>query len=221
MRASAYVEIGATRILIDCGPDFRTQALANGISDIDAVLLTHTHADHVNGLDDLRSFNMVHKHPIPVYGSAASLDDLRTRFAYCFRPPQPGGGIPELHLNEIRAGEEFGIADTRIHPLEILHGQTPILGFRIGSFAYITDISSAPAATTEALQGVDTLITGALRREPHPTHMSISEAVAFAQAVGARQTWFVHMNHDLDHDDTNAILPTGIALAFDGLSFTA
>jgi phosphoribosyl 1,2-cyclic phosphate phosphodiesterase len=219
MRVSAYLETGGQRILIDCGPDFRTQALRNGISDIDALLLTHTHADHVNGLDDLRSFNMVHKHAIPVYGSAESLDDLRVRFAYCFRPAPPGGGIPELNLHTISAGQSFRIGDVEILPLEIHHGTSPILWFRIEDFGYITDISFAPDATRHALRGVKKLVTGALRREPHPTHMSVGEAVAFAQETGSQKTWFIHMNHDLDHDATNALLPPGIRLAYDGLNF--
>ena len=219
MRVSAYLETGGQRILIDCGPDFRTQALHNGISDIDALLVTHTHADHVNGLDDLRSFNMVHKHAIPVYGSAEWLGELRVRFAYCFLPALPGGGIPELNLHTVSPGQSFRIGDVEVLPLEIFHGTTPILGFRIGDFGFITDISSATEATRNALRGVKKLVTGALRWDPHPTHMSVGEAVAFAQETGAQETWFIHMNHDLDHDATNALLPPGIRLAYDGLSF--
>jgi phosphoribosyl 1,2-cyclic phosphate phosphodiesterase len=219
MRASIYIEHEGLRLLVDCGTDFRSQALANGIHDVDAVLLTHTHSDHVNGLDDLRAYNMVHKHPIDVYATRSSLDDIRTRFAYCFQPPPTGGGIPELHLSEIAPGNPLRIRSLGILPLNILHGKAQILGFRFGSFAYITDASTIPEETFAAIRGVEVLITSALRHRPHPTHMSLSQAVEVAERVGARRTWFTHMSHDLEHQATNASLPQNVRLAYDGLSF--
>ncbi|PKO19595.1 MBL fold metallo-hydrolase [candidate division BRC1 bacterium HGW-BRC1-1] len=219
MRCCAYIETCGRRILIDCGTDLRTQAIANHITDVDMVLLTHTHADHVNGMDDLRAYNMVHRHAINVYGQSDSLDDLRARFAYCFRPAPPGGGVPQLTLHPIEADTDLVLEGVAVRPLTIFHGTLPILGFRIGRFAYLTDVSRIPEETFAALEGVEVLVTSALRRRPHPTHMCISESVEVAKRIGARQTWFIHMCHDLDHDATNATLPPGIALAYDGLSF--
>jgi phosphoribosyl 1,2-cyclic phosphate phosphodiesterase len=215
MRASAYIEHAGRRFLIDCGTDFRTQAIHNGIEDVDFVLLTHTHADHVNGLDDLRAFNMIHKHPIDIFATPESLADIRTRFAYCFQPPPPGGGIPNLLLHEIDGDfDAFGI---HFEVLRVFHGTLPIIGFRIGNFGYITDASTIPPETIARLKGVQVLITSALRHRPHPTHMSLDEAVRVAEQVGASQTYFTHMCHDLDHEATNRILPPGIALSYDGL----
>lgn len=219
MRCCAYIETRGRRLLIDCGTDLRTQALANGVTDVDFVLLTHTHADHVNGIDDLRAFNMVHRHPIGVYGTRPSLDDLRERFAYCFRPAPPGGGVPQLTLNPLEPDRDTVVEGVPVRPVTVLHGSLPIVGFRLGRFAYLTDVSSLPDASAAALEGVDVLVTSALRHRPHPTHMSLGESVELARRIGARRTWFIHMNHDLDHRTTNASLPEGIALAHDGLAF--
>lgn len=228
MRASAYIEAGGLRLLIDCGPDFRTQALANGVEDVDFVLLTHAHADHVAGLDDLRSFNLVHKHPITLYGGDDTLADIRERFGYCFRPPtQAGGGLPDLRLETVppdrgQAWADGDSGDTilRALPIPVFHGKLPIFGWRLGNFAYLTDVSEVPDDSLARLKGVDTLVTSTLRHRPHPTHMSLDESVALARRVGARRTWFVHMCHDLDHAETNAALPPDIQLAHDGLTFT-
>lgn len=219
MRAAAFIEIEGKRILIDCGPDFRSQAMQNNIQDVDCLLLTHTHADHVNGVDDLRSYNMIHDHSIPIYAAKPALDDLRVRFAYCFTPPPPGGGIPRLDLMEISPGEPFEFEGITIIPLRVFHGTSPILGFRIGNFSYLTDVSSIPDETWPLLAGTEVLVTSALRYRPHPTHMSLGEGIEVAEKVGARQTWFIHMCHDLEHEKANAELPKGIALSYDGLTF--
>lgn len=219
MRASIFIEQGATKLLVDCGPDLRTQVLTFGVNDISDVLLTHTHADHLNGLDDLRSFNMIHGHAIDLYGTSETLDEVKKRFAYCFQPPPPGGGIPQLELNEFTPGTPFRIDDLDILPLTVMHGQWAIVGFRINDLGYFTDVSFMPDATVEALQGVKVLITSALRHRPHPTHMNLAEAVKLSRRIGARQTWFTHMSHDLEHEATNRDLPPGVALLYDGLSF--
>ncbi len=213
------MEQGSARILVDCGPDMRLQTLARGVHDVSDVLLTHTHADHLNGLDDLRSFNMIHQHPINVYGTAAALADVRHRFAYCFEPPPPGGGIPLLNLKEFRPGQAFSIGPLEILPLTVMHGRLPIVGFRVGCFAYFTDVSDVPDETIKALQGVDVLITSALRHQPHYTHMTIEQAVHLVNQIKPKQAWFTHMSHDLDHETTNRSLPDGMALLYDGLSF--
>lgn len=222
MRVSAYLEASGRRVLIDCGPDFRTQALAQGVEDVDEVLLTHSHADHVGGLDDLRSFNLVHRHPITVHGAEATLADVRERFAYCFRPPQQeGGGLPDLRLSVITPGRPVDLGGgLSAMPIPVYHGILPILGFRFGDFAWLTDVSRIPEESFALLEGVKVLVTSALRHRPHPTHMSLEEAVATAHRIGARQTWFIHMCHDLEHEATNALLPENIRLAYDGLRFT-
>lgn len=219
MRASIYIEHGPEKILVDCGPDFRTQALAHGVSDVHDLLLTHTHSDHLNGLDDLRSYNMVHGHPISVHATQTSLDDVRHRFAYCFQPPPPGGGIPQLDLEPFTPGVPFQVGSLQILPLPVYHGKLPIVGFRIGKFAYFTDVSRVPDETIEALCGVEFLITSALRHKPHSTHMSLGEAIELVNRIRPRQAYFTHMCHDLEHEDTNRELPPGMALLYDGQSF--
>lgn len=219
MRASIYLEQGTDRILVDCGPDFRTQAILRGISDVNHLLLTHTHSDHLNGLDDLRSYNMVHGHPITVHGTQFSLDDVRRRFSYCFQPPPPGGGIPQLDLEPFESGEPLKVGNMEVLPLTVYHGRLPIVGFRIGDFGYFTDVSMMPDETVEALQGVKVLITSALRHRPHSTHMSVSEAIDLVNRIKPEQAWFTHMCHDLEHEATNRELPPGMALLYDGMAF--
>lgn len=215
LRASAFVEAEGLRVLLDCGTDFRTQALAHGVEDIDLVLVTHTHADHVNGLDDLRAVNMVQRHPVDVYGKPEALDEIRTRFAYCFRPAPPGGGIPELNLVAIDG--PFAVGNLAVIPVPLLHGDMEILGFRIGRFAYLTDVSRIPEESYGMLDGLDVLISTALRLRPHPTHMCLEQALATARRIGARRTFFTHMNHDMDHAAIEAQLPLDVRLAHDGL----
>lgn len=218
MRASAYIEVDGRRLLIDCGPDFRTQALAFGVTDLDAVILTHTHADHVNGLDDLRAYNMIHKHAVEVHASPESLEDIRARFAYCFRTAEPETYLPQLQLCE--TAPRFEAAGVPVTTLPVMHGRLPISGYRIGDFGYLTDVSAVPDSTVGALQGVRILITSALRRRPHPSHMTLDDSVALARRIGAEKTFFIHMSHDLEHEETNRTLPEGIRLAHDGLEFT-
>ncbi len=217
MRTSAYIEYLGSRFIIDCSTDFRTQALANGVEDVDFVLLTHTHADHVGGLDDLRAFNMIHGHAIDLYGTLESLAEIQRRFAYCFQPPPPGGGIPEFTLHEIRG--DFEVRGIKVRPVPVFHGPQRIIGFRFERFAWLTDVSAIPEPSYAILEGVKVLVTSALRHRPHPTHMSLEQALEVARRVGAERTYFVHMNHDLEHEETNAKLPPNIRLAYDGLTF--
>jgi phosphoribosyl 1,2-cyclic phosphate phosphodiesterase len=216
-RSCAYIEYCGSRFLIDCGTDFRTQALANGVEDVDFVLITHTHADHIGGLDDLRAFNMVHHHAIDLYATAASIEEIRRRFAYCFLPPPPGGGIPEFNVHEITG--DFEVRGIKVRPVPVFHGRMPIIGFRFDRFAWLTDVSSIPEESFDILKGVKVLVTSALRHRPHPTHMTLEQALEVARRVGAEQTWFIHMCHDLEHEATNATLPPHIQLAYDGLTF--
>jgi phosphoribosyl 1,2-cyclic phosphate phosphodiesterase len=216
LRPSIFVETAAVRVLVDAGPDLREQALGHRIKRVDAILFTHGHADHILGMDDVRRFNAMMSGPMPCYGDRATLEDIRKTFGYVFDPATPkGGGLPLLDLREIDG--PFSLADLAVQPVPLWHGKRPILGFRFGPFAYLTDCNRLDEAAWPLLEGLDVLVLDALRERPHPTHFSLLEAVATAQRIGASRTWFTHMAHDLPHEATNARLPAGMALAHDGL----
>lgn len=218
LRTSVLIEAGGRFFIIDTSIDFRMQALRAKLRRVDAVLLTHSHADHIFGLDELRRFNHTQPEPIPCYAEETTMRDVRRVFAYIIDPPhQTGGGIPQVEFHELRVGEPVRSFGVEFLPLRVWHGALPITGYRVGQLGYLTDTSALPEETFRALAGVDILVLGALRHRPHPTHFTIEEAVRAAERIGARETWFVHMTHDLDHDETNARLPRGIALAYDGL----
>jgi phosphoribosyl 1,2-cyclic phosphate phosphodiesterase len=216
LRPSIHLAVdGGPAILVDTATDLRQQALANDIARVDAVVFTHNHADHVMGLDDLRRFNVLGRKRIPVYADRRTAAELRRIFAYAFEAPAvAGGGVPELSLVEIDG--PFAIDGVRIVPVPIFHGPTPILGFRVGRFAYLTDCNAIPDASLALLADLEVLVLDALRHRPHPTHFTLSEAVALAGRIGAKRTYFTHMCHDLPHAATCAGLPAGMALAFDG-----
>lgn len=216
LRPSIHVDVdGGPALLVDTATDLRQQALTNGISRVDAVLFTHSHADHVMGLDELRRFNAVKGAHIPVYADAETGAELRRIFAYAFTPPAgPSGGVPELALTDIDGS--FVVDGVSVVPVPILHGRRPILGFRVGTFAYLTDCSAIPEPSYALLERLDVLVLDALRHRPHPTHFTVAEAVTAATRIGARQTYFTHICHDLPHAATCAALPPGMALAYDG-----
>ncbi len=214
-RASIAIENGDTTVIIDTSPDFRMQVIDAGIAHLDAVLFTHPHADHLHGLDDIRGFNHVQRHPIPVWGSAMTLAVIREAFRYIFEAPNHGGGLPEITLNEITG--PICIGDMKFEPLKVFHGPVPILGFRFADVAYITDASRLPQETLEKLCGLDILILNALRWEPHSTHLSIGEAVSLARSLEARRSYFTHVCHRVAHRDVEAALPDQTHLAHDGL----
>lgn len=215
-RPSILIEYDATSVLVDTSPEFRLQCLANDVRKVDAVLYTHFHVDHVTGLDDLRRFNWIQGKAIPCYGQAATLERLRTMFPYVFsgREDYPSA-VPRLELHQIDGPIEIGSRE--IIPIPLLHGQMPVLGFRVGNFAYCTDVNQIPAESWRLLECVDVLILDALRKRPHPTHFNLEQAVEHAKKIGARQTFFTHIAHELGHEETNRELPSGMALAYDGL----
>ncbi|HET7698365.1 MAG TPA: MBL fold metallo-hydrolase [Vicinamibacterales bacterium] len=216
LRPSIFVETAGARVLIDAGPDLRAQALRHRITRVDAILFTHGHADHILGMDDVRRFNALMDGAMPCYGDAATLTDIRRMFSYVFDPATPkGGGLPRLDLREIDG--PVPIADLVAAPVPLDHGRRPILGFRFDRFAYLTDCNRIPDGSWPLLQGLDVVVLDALRLRPHPTHFSLDEAVATAARIAAPRTFFTHMCHDLLHAATDARLPPGMALAYDGL----
>lgn len=216
LRCSLYVEHPRVRFLVDCSTDFRQQALRYGIRHVDAVIFTHNHADHINGLDELRVFNHRQGAAINIYADAGVVDTILKRFDYCFSPPQIGGGVPVLNLIEITPSKSFNMNGIEVVPVPIKHGVLDILGFRIGNFAYLTDCSNVPDSSLPLLQGVKVLVVDGLRRRCHSTHFSLDEALAFSRLVNPTQTWFTHIADEMEHFETNASLPPNAQLLHDG-----
>ena len=219
-RPSIYLAVeNGPSILVDTSTDLREQALARGVTRVDAILFTHSHADHVMGLDDSRRFSQMQENAIPCYADAATCDSLRRTFHYVFDPStDKGGGLPQIELHTI-AGR-FNIGPIGIQPVPIFHGKRQILGFRFGNFAYLTDCSGVPDETWPLLEDLDILVLDALRHRPHPTHFTVAEAVTVAGRIAARQTYLTHICHDLPHQATNDSLPSSVQLAYDGLTFS-
>jgi phosphoribosyl 1,2-cyclic phosphate phosphodiesterase len=226
MRPSILIEIdapspsrfadGVRAILVDTSTDLRAQALAFGVRRVDAILFTHSHADHVFGLDDVRRYNQMQRGAIACYADAGTLASLRRMFAYVFEPPkQLGGGVPQLSL--FRLAGPMTLGGVEIVPVPLFHGSLPVLGFRVGSFAYLTDCNAIPDESWPLLDGVRTIVLDALRHRPHSTHFSVSEALDVVARLGATRAYFTHICHDLPHAETCAQLPAGVELAYDGL----
>jgi len=195
-RSSILIEHKNRIILVDTGPDFRFQALRAGISRLDGILLTHSHADHCHGLDDTRS--LTYRKTLDVYGSEETLAEIRKKFDYVFENTQIGGGKPNLRLVD-HHGAEIAIGEVRIQPIPVKHGELKIYGYRIGSFGYITDASEIPVSSFSLLSGIQTLVINALRYRPHPTHFNIDQALEVSQKIGAKEVWITHLCHDVSH----------------------
>lgn len=217
-RCSALVTAGATALLIDSSTDLRAQALRHGVDHVDAVLYTHGHADHLHGIDDLRAFTLRQRRPLPCYGDAATMELIRDRYAYMFADPEFAlrWSIPRLELHCLDG--PVAVGGVTVLPVPLMHGTLPVLGFRIGRLAYLTDCSAIPESSWALLQGLHTLVIDGLRPQPHPTHFCIAEALAVAARLHPEITLLTHLTHDVDHAPVEAALPPGVRLAYDGLS---
>jgi phosphoribosyl 1,2-cyclic phosphate phosphodiesterase len=225
LRASAWLQIQGKSLLIDTSTDFRQQALRAKIPRIDAVLYTHPHSDHVQGIDELRCYNFVQKSRIPVYGNLWTQNELCSRFPYIFEPKIPeGGGIPELTFHLIQAAAPFfripGLNE-KIIPLTLAHGSQECVGYRISSLAYVTDCSSIPDSTLERMSGLSILVLDCLRITAHKTHFNLDQALDLVAKLKPKKTFLTHLGHDMDYTKWMKRLPKGVAFAYDGLSIKA
>ena len=217
LRASVLLEWDSASVLVDTATDFRTQALRYRIRRVDAVLYTHGHADHILGLDDLRLYNWRQGGPVPVYGSPATLEDLSRSFWYVFESGETENTRPEIERRPIDA--TFRLLSQEIRPIPLLHGRLPIFGYRLGKFAYLTDVSEIPQESYELLRGLDVLVINALRSRPHPAHLNLAGALECARRIGGRRTYLTHISHEVHHATVSAELPQDLELAYDGLTF--
>ncbi|PYP40790.1 MAG: MBL fold metallo-hydrolase [Gemmatimonadetes bacterium] len=219
-RTAALIETEGKRLLIDTPPELRLQLVAAGVDHIDAVLFTHAHADHVHGIDDLRALSVRQGAMLPAYGSRGTMAELATKFPYIFDPSivvPIGTSKPELKAHVLESGKTMSIAGVPVLPLSLPHGDHAVFGYRVGAVAYLTDVKTIPDDVVTVLAGLDVLVLNALLSRPHPLHLSVPEAVAAAQRVGARRTFFTHLTHENTHAALAAKLPPGIEPAYDGL----
>lgn len=219
-RSGAVVETGGRTILIDTPPELRLQLVAASIPMVDAVLYTHEHADHTNGIDDLRIFSVRQRRALPIYGPRETLDRLQSTFRYIFDSEMrafEGTSKPQLELHPIEPGRVVSVVGQDVLPLAFPHGHLRVFGYRFGDLAYLTDVKAVGEAELEQLRGVRVLVLNALWWRPHPTHMSIAEAISTAQAIGAEETYLTHLTHETGHAELAESLPGGIFPAYDGL----
>ena len=218
-RTAALLETDEARILIDAGPDIRMQLMPLPFKPLDVILLTHVHYDHVGGLDDLRGFCVFGD--LNIYADKPTLDQLRVNLPYCFTE-KLYPGVPLLKPHEVKANLSFRVKDVEVMPFEVMHGKVPILAYRIGKLAYITDMKTISDKELPYLEGVETLVVNALRFDkPHHSHQLVDDAVAFSRRLGAKRTFIVHVTHEIGfHDEANSRLPEGFAFAYDGLEIT-
>jgi phosphoribosyl 1,2-cyclic phosphate phosphodiesterase len=215
-RPSLLLEYDGRIVVIDTSPDFRQQALRQDLRRLDAVVFTHDHADHILGLDDVRVFYFRQKVPIPIYADERTMASIRRVYKYIFDQDYPYGGLAKLDPHLIDG--PFDLWGAKLVPLQIFHGSLPVLGFRFGRSAYLTDFSSIPDSTLPLLEGLDVLILDALRYKPHPSHSTVEQSLAWVDRLKPERAFFTHIAHELGHEATNAILPPQVRLAYDGLS---
>lgn len=216
LRVSVLVSWGEHNILVDCGPDFRTQMLANKITSIDAILYTHEHNDHTAGLDDIRPF-FFRQGDIPIYGHKRVLGSLKKRFEYIFESENKYPGAPSVLVNEIK-NQIFKFRNLEIHPVNVMHNRVQVFGFRFDEFAYLTDVKTIEPSETEKLRGVKVLVVNALRQEQHPSHFNLQDALEFIEQVNPERAYLTHISHHMGfHEEVQAQLPENVFLAYDNL----
>lgn len=217
-RTSAYLETErGTKLLIDIGPDFRLQALRHRIHWLDGILITHSHNDHIAGLDELRQLNAVMKRPAAIYGNDQTLAEIRERFGYIFRQSQHGGGKPQVDLHPIQARQVFSVNEQQILPLEVHHGAMAILGFRFDGLSYITDANYLSPETLASIKQTEMLVINALRFRYHPTHFTLEQTLEMIAQIQPRRVYLIHMTHDMRHAEVAKLLPPHVQLAYDNL----
>lgn len=217
LRTSILIKSQNTNIVIDSGPDFRQQMLLHNVDNLDAIVYTHSHYDHIAGFDDLRAYNFIHSKPINIVANQETMNKLKIVNDYAFKiPKQIGGGIPLINTLTI-SYEEFTINDIKLIPIKLYHGKLEVLGFRIGNFAYCTDTNYIPNESMAKLKDLDTLIIDGLKYENHPTHFSISQSIEVINQLKPKIAYLTHISHDISHDDCESKLPNNIHLAYDGL----
>jgi len=216
LRPSVLLEWEGASVLVDTATDLRQQVLRHGIARIDAVLYTHAHADHILGLDELRLYNWKQRGPIPAYGSARTLEAVSRTFWYVFGDEPSESTRPALDRHAVTG--PFPLLGRTVVPVPLFHGSLPILGFRVGRFAYLTDVSEIPDDSYALLHDLDVLVLSALRERPHPTHLQLSDALDEARRIGAGATYLTHMSHEIYHAPTSSRLPPSVKLAYDGLT---
>jgi phosphoribosyl 1,2-cyclic phosphate phosphodiesterase len=215
-RPSVVISSGDVRVLVDTGPELRLQCVANGIDMVDAVVITHGHADHIMGLDDVRRFNALRQGPLDVWVEKLAFETVSRCFGYAFREPAADQKVFRPHLVHREITGEFSIGPMTWRPIRLFHGKLPVLGFRVGKLAYCTDVNLIPEESFELLNDLDLLVLDALQRTPHSTHFSLDEAMAVVERVKPKQARFTHIAHSMGHASTNATLPPHAQLAFDG-----
>lgn len=221
LRVSVLIEHGGQTVLVDTSSDFRQQALRHRLKWLDAVLITHCHADHIFGLDDIRPLNFRHG-PLGLYANERAWRDIRRIFQYIFEPSHFGGGLPQVVPHTVESGAPFCLGpELQITPLEVIHGRLPVIAYRFNDFAYATDLSEIPSATLAALRDLDVLVLDCLRFREHPTHLWMDRALEYVAELRPRRAFFTHMAHDVKHARDSARLPAGVEFAYDGLEVTS
>jgi phosphoribosyl 1,2-cyclic phosphate phosphodiesterase len=217
LRSAVWLHTANTSLVIDIGPDFRQQMLHAGVKQIDALLITHAHMDHVSGLDDIRPFNHRSQQPIKVFAEPQVQNRIRHQFDYAFKEP-PYPGVPQISFENLIPYQNFRVGDFDILPLRALHGNLPVVGFRVGDLAYITDVNCLPDRTVENLKGCKTFILSALHHKKHHSHFNLEEALGWFEKIGAEHNFITHISHQMGlHQNTQKTLPSGVFLSFDGL----
>ena len=217
LRSSIMIEYKNFNFVIDCGPDFRQQMLRTNSKKLDAIIFTHEHADHTTGIDDVRPF-FFRQGEIPIYLHERVLKSLHERFAYIFDPKQKYPGAPDFEVNLISKENDFQLLDLKVTPVESDHLGIPVLGFRIGNFAYLTDVKTISQLELQKLKNLDSLVINALRYESHPSHLNVQEALEIVDTIKPKNTFFTHISHNMGfHEEVCDKLPDSVSLAYDGL----